>query len=252
MRNTEFVIFAFFLACFCGFAEADMFFNGDFENGTMGWINYGSGSGEGAPSYWSCGGWDDCCGSIVDSNGSDGGKYVVLETPAITPPNWGWAWCSIWPDEAYLPGGGELIEGDQVSGCVKVKNDRGTGALTDAFAIDFHWRNESGGLILQETYLYDVTDTWGCIEYSTIAPEGTFYVDLTYYNTEPDQSIGVDQVGWWCDGTSGCDGIVACIDEITGDDIIDLQDIARIAEGWLDDYDLQDLILLIDDWLCGT
>jgi hypothetical protein len=91
------IVFTAFLAV-VGFANAELFVNGDFEADP--WSGGGSGSGSGPDGY----AWFSCPPIYQTSGGSDGGAWTQLDTtPAIGHSEWwGWMWSAIWSNN-YIP-----------------------------------------------------------------------------------------------------------------------------------------------------
>ena len=174
-----------------GFANAEILYNGDFEFGLSGWSTWGSGSGSGPSGSI----WKPFYGTIADSGGSDGGKYLELETPmAGYYEDWGWAWCDAW-QSFPTHGDNRLLDGDFFSVNAFVKNIWGTETLIDGAEISFEWLDETGGIISRDSGFFDVTGDWSSVTHTAFAPEGAVGFNLVISNPLPEQGIGFDMIG---------------------------------------------------------
>jgi len=175
-----------------GFANAEIIYNGDFEDGLVGWATWGSGSGSG-PLGWQ---WASFMGTIADSGGSDSGKYLKLETPmAGYYEDWGWAWSSAWQSFPTFHGDGRLLNGEFFSVNAYVKNIWGTETLIDGAELIYEWLDETGGLISSDSAFFDVTGYWSSVTHTAIAPEDAVGLNLVISNPLPEQGIGFDMIG---------------------------------------------------------
>lgn len=192
-RQNLFVCISLIVFCAIGgFSNAAMFYNGNFENGLSGWSTWGSGSGSG-PLGWTF--RSSFVGTIADSGGSDGGKYLELETPmAGYYEDWGWAWSSAWQSAPGFYPDNRLLDGEVFWGNAYVKNIWGTEILIDGAELIYEWLDETGGLISRDSGFFDVTGEWALISHTAIAPEGAVGLTFVVSNPLPEQGIGFDQV----------------------------------------------------------
>ncbi len=192
------------IVALAGFAQAELFVNGDFEAG--GWSGGGSGSGAGGPSPW---GWTTFPPIYQqDSGGSDGGDWMQLDQSAAPyTGTWNWAWSGVWSTKiAVTPGLAMTVSGmaQHLTGDTTL---RAFVSYEDAAGLRVDLNNDGISQVLgngvQADYLKDrymptwVTDAgWDpfTLDYSVPIGYSIAQLDFTFSVEAAPGAVGIDQL----------------------------------------------------------